>query len=98
MGEGKFHQGNRDWNYLMIRKPTAIPTFEKSLNWLIAKATSNSTTLKKNKISNKPSKRKSPSKKKKYCASILLLIYKNHIKTMVLRGHCKHIQLINFRD
>lgn len=32
---------------------------------------------------------KSPHKKK-YCVSILLFIYKNHIKTMVLEEHCKH--------
>lgn len=69
----------------MIHKPTVIPFFEKSFNWHVAKETSNSTTLKKKK---KKDNKKVPTKKN--YIFILLFIYKNHIKTMVLKGHCKH--------
>lgn len=47
----------------MIHKPTAIPFFEKSLNWLIAKETSNSTTLKKKQKNKQQTQQKSPHKK-----------------------------------
>lgn len=70
------------------------------LNWFIAKEASYSTTLKKKK-KEKKEPQENPTKKtkqqtqqkvptKKNCVSILLFIYKNHIKTMVLEEHCKH--------